>query len=252
VSEFFHSIGLYFLAVLDHAFFWLGIGLAALELAKTKSAWLRGILGRENWPLWGLAGLCIFLATFQAWHEEHAKRKEGAVYLIADNPQFLTEASDVPIRVPVGKPLRFNVQWKTFGQFPALDVLHYSVCYIRDDSADSTQEQVVGDFGKRWNDEKEKNKPKSFGNLFPGDDRSYRTCEPESENPISEDTRNDLLYGRKIIFIVGAARFHDSAGEHESHTCRWLENNLSGNRDFGVISFHECSEYTTQVDISDP
>jgi hypothetical protein len=242
----------YAVSILDKWFFWVGIVLLIPELLKKVPAWKDWAETLPHKLFWILGALCVFIATFQAWHEEHAKRKEGAVYLIADNPQFLVEAGDMLVRIPVGKPLRFNVQWKTFGQFPALDILHYSVCYIRDDSSDSTQQQTVSDFVKRWSDEKKKNRSKGFGNLFPGNDRTYRTCEPETEDPVSETTRDDILYGRRFVFIVGAARFHDSAGEHESHTCRWLENNSDGKSDFAVVSFHECSEYTTQVDISDP
>ena len=73
------SLREYLLAVVDHWFFWFGgIMLVVFELVKRKwkekaERWL------SAWVFWGVVGVCLFIATFQAWHDDHS------MYLAASN-----------------------------------------------------------------------------------------------------------------------------------------------------------------------
>jgi hypothetical protein len=89
------NFGLYLSAIVEQWAFWFGLALAVIELIKNWQ-WLKKFAPVERfleltWAVWGLAGIMLFFATFQAWRQEHQKRKSEAVYLVmADNPHFLS------------------------------------------------------------------------------------------------------------------------------------------------------------------
>src|SRR5579863_4603131 len=103
-----HEFGEYLLSVIDHAFFWFGgIALVIIEILKkvqrTKS-WAESL----HWEFWALGVLCIFVATFQAWHEEHTKVQGNAVYLVAVTPELIRNPN-YPLALSVGVKSKVNV-----------------------------------------------------------------------------------------------------------------------------------------------
>lgn len=82
-----HEVFEYLLSVVDHAFFWFGgIALVIVEALKkvprTKE-WAERLRGE----FWAIAALCIFIATFQAWHDEF----KGVETLNSSNSQLTGE-----------------------------------------------------------------------------------------------------------------------------------------------------------------
>jgi hypothetical protein len=250
------NFGLYLSAIFEQWAFWFGLALAVVELIKSW-VWLKKFapvkrLLQLTWAVWGLAGIMLFWATFQAWQQEHVRRKGEEVYLVEENPHFFVHSQQNPVRIPVGDPLKMAPYWKTFGNLPALNVRLQSACYIEDGYTNEYQKSAIDDFKEFWASQETLVHSKENATLFPGPDQTfYKMCKP-SEQVITEEIRNDLLYGRKFAFVVGAARFSDSAGEHEARFCKWIENTVNDSGDFGSVSFHDCDTYTTQVDISDP
>jgi hypothetical protein len=86
----------YMLAVGDHWFFWFGgIVLVIFELVKRIPNWKDKA---EKWfpakIFWGVAVLCMAIATFQAWHEEHtraAQLSDDKIALSAKNDALNAE-----------------------------------------------------------------------------------------------------------------------------------------------------------------
>lgn len=244
----FNNLLLYLYSVLDHWVFSFG-GIVLLLFALYEKYYRKTTPNR--W-FWGLAALCIFIATFQAWNDERERRKEGAVYLIPDEPRLLRGGiAAAPIWLPVGKPPQVNLAWGMFGKDPALNIRADTQCFIVDDITISTQESTVDAFVKKWNGEKDFLSSKENPSLFPEGLHYGGTC--SSDSVVSEKTRADIANGRKFIYILAAARFHDSMGEHEAHSCRWMETHLSDAQDFfGYVAWHECNKYTAQTDILAP
>lgn len=249
VYEMVREIGEYVLSFLNNWFFWIGLVTLIGDLLEKHVPLAKKHVGRwaSQWLFVSLTVICFFLAGFQAWREEHEKVKSQAVYMIAEPAILVDNSTNVPL--PIGQPIQANVFWKTWGQAPARGIASYLICYIRPDYSDKTQDEVIADFKNRWgtimkNYESDK---RDLPDLFPGNDRAFRTCKPESDDKISSDTRDDLKFGRKVLFVVGAERFYDSSGEQESHTCLFMENNPQSPSDFGAVAFHKCHTYTTQV-----
>ena len=135
-----------------------------------------------------------------------------------------------------------------FGQFPATDVRAYARCYLKDGSDDSSQLEAINDFDRFWSDRMKKKDDIEYPTIFPGPRHIGGTC--DTNETISEAIRNDLRDGRKIAYIVGAARFRDSTGEHEAHTCTWLETHPDKSEDFYSRAWQGCIKYTGQTNIS--
>jgi hypothetical protein len=242
-----HEFFEYLVSVIDHAFFWFGgIVLVIIESLKKVSrtkAWAE----RLRWEFWALAGLCIFIATFQTWHEEKVKGKEGAVYLriAAIAPRIKPTNPDA---FPIGEPLNINVAWTVFGQKPAFNARQDGKVYLEDDAVTTTQERIVKDFQIMWEDELERMKiVKERSTIFPGDKAEWLYLTYAGKT-ISEEEKLGIKYGRKTVFIIGAVRFQDVLGEHEAHLCRWLETRPDGI--FGTEAWHECNLWITQIDIN--
>jgi hypothetical protein len=241
----------YILAFLDNWFFWIGLAMLIGDLLEKFIPEVKQWLERcaPRWLLLGLAGIFFFSAGFHTWREEHAKVMAQAVYMIAEPPALVDNNTN--IRIPIGQPLQADIYWKVWGQSPARGIGSYSICYIRKDYSDATQDEVITDFKNRWGDiiknyESEKsNMPDSFPN---SGEKNYKTCKPENVNDkISVGIRDDLKVNQEVAFVVGAERFYDGTGEQESHTCWYMENNPQAPADFTAIAFHKCHTYTTQV-----
>ncbi len=239
----------YLVAVADHWFFWFGgIALVLFEVFKRIPKWKDRVeKWFPTWIFWSTAALCVFIATFQAWHEEKVKAKEGAVYLRI--------AAIAPLRRPtnpdvflIGEPLQVNVAWTVFGTKPAFNAYQDGKVYLVQDARMATQEQIVKSFQIAWEEEQPRMKVvKERSTIFPGDKAEWIYLTYEGKT-ISEEEKLGIKYGRKTVFIVGAVRFSDTLGEHEAHVCRWLETRPDGI--FGTEAWHDCNLWVTQIDIS--
>ncbi len=79
----------YLLSVVDHAFFWFGgIALVIVEALK-KVPRTKEWAERLRWEFWAIAASCIFIATFQAWHDEFKQAETFS----SSNSQLIGENS---------------------------------------------------------------------------------------------------------------------------------------------------------------
>jgi hypothetical protein len=243
-----HTFILYLYSVLDHWLFSFG-GIALVVFALYEK--YRQKITPSKW-FWGLAALCIFIATFQAWSDEHQKRKEAAVYLIPDVPRLVPGGvAASPVWFPAGKTPQVSLVWGMFGKDPALNIREDIECFIVDDLTLSTQESTIDAFAQKWTSRKDFLSSTDNPSLFPEGPHYGGTC--HSESVVSDDMRDDMANGRKFVYILAVSRFKDSMGEHEAHACKWLETHLSDSQEFfGYVAWHECNKYITQTDISDP
>ncbi len=238
----------YLLDVADHWFFWFGgIILVVVELAKRIPRWKDKA---EKWfsrrLFWSAAALCVFIATFQAWHDVRVKAKEDAVYLriAAIAPRTKPTNPDI---FPIGEPLNINVAWTVFGPKPAFNARQDGKVYLADDALAATQERLVKDFQITWQEELPRmTKVRERSTLFPGDKAEWLYLTYQGKT-ISQEEKLGIKYGRKLVFIVGAVRFEDALGEHEAHLCRWLETRPDGI--YGTEAWHDCNLWINQIDI---
>src|ERR1700730_9187453 len=143
----FQTFILYLYSVLDHWLFSFG-GIALVTFALYEK--YRQKITPNKW-FWGLAALCIFVATFQAWSDAYQKRKEGAVYLIPDEPRLVAGGVALsPVWFPVGKSPQVNLVWAVFGKDPALNIREDITCFIVNDLTVSVQESTINDFIQKW------------------------------------------------------------------------------------------------------
>jgi hypothetical protein len=122
----------YIFHVVDHFSFWLGgVALLAVEIFK-KTRW-KEWAERLRWEFWLVAGVCIFVATFQTWHEEKGKAKEGAVFVRPAGITPKRAGITNPDIFPVGEKASVNVRWTVLGQKPALNAMQPGQVYLADD-----------------------------------------------------------------------------------------------------------------------
>ncbi len=147
----------------------------------------------------------------------------------------------------IGKPLSVNFAWTVFGQKPAENIAHWGKTYLLDDILVPSQEKIVKDFQISWEQVVQTAKGKELPTAFPGDkaESFYLTAQGPV---ISERDKLAIKYGKKFVFVVLAARFKDSIGDHEAHMCRWLETHPSGV--FGSVAWHDCDLWITQIDLN--
>ncbi len=247
----------YLSSFLDKWLFWVGIVLLVLEIFKRIPGWKLPHWVESVPPkwFWGLALVCLFLSTFQVWHEEKLKAKEGAVFVrVADMYPRMTTGDDI---FPVGENLAVNVWWTVTGREPAMNALVNGQIYLENDYKTETQKEVVKKFQVWWEDQ--------IARYYKGKDgREHPPIYPDSEmkdHPqlwqtylgpeISPADKLAIVNGEKIVFIIGAVRFQDSLGTHEAHECRWVEGHPQSEHWYASISLRECEFWVSPIDVKE-
>ena len=87
---------------------------------------------------WVLAALCLFLATFFAWSDEHRRVASSGTYVVSE-----LSFSYTPDPFPVGRPAQLNLHWKNPGPFPAHDVMSGGIVYLREHADDATEADIL-------------------------------------------------------------------------------------------------------------
>lgn len=239
-----HEIWEYIWAVVDRFSFLFG-GVILLVVEFLKRTRFKEWAERLRWQFWAVSALCVLIATFQAWHEQKEKLKESAVYLrpAAIAPVQKPTSPDI---FPVGQPLYVNFAWTVFGQKPAKNAFQDGKVYLENDTTSPTQQRVVKDFQIKWEELVHRVEGKEHSIIFPGE--KAEIFGGTYQGPvISEPDKLDIKFGRKFVFVIGAARFTDSLGEHEAHLCRWLETHADG--PYGSLAWHECDLWISPIDI---
>jgi hypothetical protein len=222
-----HEIGEYLLAILDHLFFWFGgIVLVIVEVLK-KIARTRDWAERLRWEFWVLGAVCIFIATFQAWHEEHEKVLVRSTFM-----QISTEkapASPSPLFRENQRAI-INLGLTNDGQFLALNAFHAFGLVVRpldhrwnmtEQRVPSSPEVESGVFDQFIQENKEKLKPPRFaGDVEPG---GWSWATAHSFQPLTSDEAIGLRYGDKVMYLVGFAEWTDGSGSHEKRLCKIIQ-----------------------------
>lgn len=240
-----HEIGRYLVVVLDKWFFWVGIVFLIPEMLKTIPPLSKRVEHLPRKLFWFLAASCVFIATFQAWNDEHTKVQNDAVYVIAAPPELVRTPQN-PLALSVGQKLQVNITWGIFGQHPAKDTMELSHCYLADTISNEIEDGLVKSFKEQWEDILNKvAKAKGEGpTIFPNHTR-FATC--DSDTIITQDIRDAIKTQTNFLYVVGALRFNDSLGEHESPICSVMEAQTVGEDITG--SWHDCHIHINQFDV---
>jgi hypothetical protein len=239
------SLWEYLLAVGDHFFFWFGgIVLVILELIKRIPSWKENAERFPVWMFWTVASTCIFIATFQAWHEDHSRLLSQTAYL-QGNVRFFYP---LPNLMPMDMPLRFYIFVNNRGVAPALTPFPNAKTYLLDSKAVESgglpiQEQLITEWKKIFEERRRNTQTKEAAPVFPNSPQSM-----VAEGPVFTNAERDAVFVNKTktIFVIGAVRFTDGAGKHEAHICQYLAAlDLLANS----ANWNECLDYDTQVDV---
>lgn len=218
---------LYFIAVLDHTFFWFGIGLAMLELLKPKWPIVKKFV-EQTWLVWTLAGVCVFIATFQAWNEEHKNVQRQNTYIKFETETQLWMPSPMASLFQAHQKSAFAVGKENVGEFIAQE----HVCKIALEVSDFRSNSSVplekipipttaDAEAKAFSLMKEdwKDIPANSQTYLP---HGHNFIIARTFHELSDDEVNDLLAGKKLLYLVGFTVWTDGSGTHEMQICRWI------------------------------
>jgi hypothetical protein len=236
----------YVISFSDKWLFWIGTALLFPEIFKRIPRLKERFESLPHKLFWGLALLFFFLASFQVWHEQREKSKEGAVYVRVADITVQARIGTGEILFP-GEPIHVNVSWTVFGQKPALNVKQHGKAYLIENTSSEAQARIVKDSQIEWEEAMAHPVAKEFPPLFPGEhpEVAYMTY---AGPVISQQDRDALQAGQKFIAAVGAIRFSDSLGEHESHVCRWVQ--FTSNGDLVAQAWHVCNLWVSPIEIT--
>jgi len=184
---------------------------------------------------WAAALACFLLASVRVWTTEHAK----VMSQIASLDCSRSEVAFAGDPFPVGQKVQVFMVWHNYGPAPALNGQHFAKMYILSDNSRDSQRKMIAD----WKPIADQWLLKGRDPLFhPDTDRRIAVA---SDEIVTESSHRELFvdYTRRI-FLLSAVRFTDGAGDHEAHACLFL----MGVNALG-LSWEECSEYVTTVDI---
>jgi hypothetical protein len=233
------DFGEYLLVFLDKWFFWVGIVFLIPELLKkfpkTKEV-------AEKLPhklFWILGAFLIFVASFQAWREQHEKVRAGRVELKGTFTPIFNEI------VRNGEPVSMNMAWEVFGSAPALEPHSDGKIYLISDVSPDSQNEKISDFEHHFGELSKRVELGEYASMWPNDPKpAFSTI---TNDDVVTD-REEIIRGDKIIIIIAANRFKDAAGIHEAHACKWVV--PPPKQGFAEFTLHNCVRYVTQIDIS--
>lgn len=188
------------------------------SIDRTKRKWYE-----VGFVLCGLIGV-VCVATL-AWR---SGRRERAHYSITLGNTYRVTAVVPPSSDPCGpslnvvpyswltvdKPLAFNVCKTNVGTGTAYAVDNRAMVTIEDDASEESQQAAVARF-KRWFS----TGPRSSATDPKGSQAFFTAHGPI----LSPEDRDNLIHGRRTLFVVGAIRFQDDFGTHELHICKFLQ-----------------------------
>jgi len=191
----------------------------------------------------------LFLAMFSSWREEREKCEKQkteaakeAAYIAID----MREPTYSPNAFVVDKPLKWNVQYPVYGQYPALNVISWQKAYIEEGEGESYQKDAADQFKQEWEVQVPsiKNWNDQTPSFFPNSPAHWGTA----SGPVlkAEDIKAFTL-GTKTVFVVAAARFKDAAGFHDAHACFFLQPPAKEGR--SPYIWHQCVVWNAPVDV---
>jgi hypothetical protein len=219
----FKDFGIYLLSFLDKWLFWVGIIMLIADILEKR--WPRFKAWTEKWaPRWAfgvVALLLLILASFQVWHEEHAKVLSQVTYM------SLKQDNTAPSHVEFtdGSAPYIGLLKSNDGDNLAIDVTGIGALEIQDfskpvdlDTFPSSPEIENALFEK-------------LQKRFPPSAQIKKTYEPHEKDIIfanlgrrlTPDEASGLNNRTKILYLVGYVDWSDGSGRHEEQICQWIK-----------------------------
>lgn len=140
----------------------------------------------------------------------------------------------------VGEPLGFNIYYKNVGNGMAYDAKFQAMAVLESDSSQYSQQRAIAEFEK-WL----QTSPKMRSSI-PKDKELWNSALGAIMTP--EDV-NNLLKGRKVMYLVGTIEFRDDFGKHTQRICQLLQppvvTALGGHSELGIFQY--CGQYNDEV-----
>jgi hypothetical protein len=136
---------------------------------------------------------------------------------------------------PVGQPLSYNVSFKNVGSGPSTNTGSYCRSYLEPDQSLSSNRDAVAKLDA-WI----KTQPAPSGNTIAKDQPgAFDTCKGD---PLTPEDFSNIVFGRKVIYVVGVWKFEDDLGHHYHNICVSLQPPQPG----GGLILAGCQEHTEE------
>jgi hypothetical protein len=141
----------------------------------------------------------------------------------------------------VGEPLAFNIYYKNVGNGMAFDVVFEARAVLKPDYSSFSEQEAIAEFQK-WLQER----PLKTGLSIPKDLEQWNTA---SGGILSPEDLNNLLKGRRVMYLVGIIQFRDDFGKHTQQICQFLQPpEVTGSGGYSVLGiFAQCDRHNGEV-----
>jgi hypothetical protein len=136
--------------------------------------------------------------------------------------------------LPINSPLRMNLSFTNVGNGSAINFRNNGRVYIEPDFSLASAHDAVSKFNA-WL----KIQPVAPATTFTRDEYGFITYEGDILTP--EDFQN-IVFGRRLIYVIGVFTFEDDAGTHYHNVCTFLLPPISG----GLLIWKGCGEHTEE------
>jgi len=134
----------------------------------------------------------------------------------------------------VGQPLEFNIWFTNVGPGVATNVGTRQRSFIEPDMSTPSEDDALEEFKKRKSPE-----PQVGGAILDKGAINFSTAPGVILAP--EDYDN-LVYGRRVVYVVAEIPYRDDSGQHVRHYCAVLQPPQSG----GTMIWHFCDSYNDE------
>lgn len=142
----------------------------------------------------------------------------------------------------IGEPLEVNIHFKNVGNGMAFNTVLAAYTVLKPDHSAYSEQQTIAEFEK-WL----QTQPMESGASLAKDNEMWDTS---SGAILTPEDHNNLLTGRKVMYLVGVLQFRDDFGKHLQRICRFLQppgpTGGGGYKVFGILA--GCSQYNDEVD----
>jgi hypothetical protein len=216
----------------DNYFFWIGLLMLIADMSKKFIPKLREM---PRWLFVSLAVLCLFIASFQSWREEHEKVVGQRTYIKVGGPSNIATV----IYQPDTRP--FLALAETNGDFVAKHFTQHAELILADmpypnaladpREAIKVEEQIYDDYRAKLD----------MSTL------SYEDVEPHAEFNMgarldhlwTEDDLKALHDGNKALMFLGFVYWGDAHGRHEKEVCQVLNMSMGSKLGAQTCSVHD-------------
>jgi hypothetical protein len=217
----------YLLFFVDKWLFWVGILFLVPELFKHFEKTRQAAERLPHQFFWLLGALCIFIATFQVWHEEHEKVVSQRAYMEIKLDEPWIQPSPGPWRPNQRGQVNFGVQntgsdaaeWQTSIQELVVKPVPAPLETYTGPDATPTSPALEKEV---WEEMLKDRKNKNYdANTYDPGERHWGTA--YTSHNLSDDEIDRIVQkGTSMVYLVGLLEWKDGAGIHGRSFCYWL------------------------------